>query len=282
MTTATKTAPNHDKLTCYTDYHCRLPACVRRYNDRNNARLQAHRDGTWNRLVDAEPVRRHILRLQADGITPCVIAYTAGLPKQSVIGFIQPHRARDRGRQQRTSPDTAAKILAVTADNYTRGKVPSTGARRRIQALVAAGWPLKWIARLTGMSYDTISALLQRDVIYAFTAADVAAAYEQLADERPAGHGVDAAQTKRARAWATRRRWATTAYWARYADAIDDPHFEPMCGLKRREIVAQDAHWLMTTNGLSKAAAAERLGVDKSYVDHALRDHPEYAVEVAA
>jgi hypothetical protein len=65
-------------------------------------------------------------------------------------------------------------------------------------------------------------------------------------------------------------------------DDIDDPHFQPMYGLKRREIVAQDANWVMRTTGLTKAAAAERLGVDKSYIDHAFRDHPQYAVEAAA
>jgi hypothetical protein len=38
----------------------------------------------------------------------------------------------------------------------------------------------------------------------------------------------------------------------------------------------------MRTTGLDRHAAAARLGVDKSYVDHAFRDHPEYAIEVAA
>ena len=39
---------------------------------------------------------------------------------------------------------------------------------------------------------------------------------------------------------------------------------------------------LIRFSGLSRAAAAERLGVSKAYVEHAFRDHPQYAVEVAA
>lgn len=50
----------------------------------------------------------------------------------------------------------------------------------------------------------------------------------------------------------------------------------------RRAAIAEDAHELMRTSGLDRATAAARLGVSKAYIDHAFRDHPEYAVEVAA
>jgi hypothetical protein len=65
-------------------------------------------------------------------------------------------------------------------------------------------------------------------------------------------------------------------------DVIDDPDFEPLYGISRREIVAHDAGEVMRWCGLDRAAAAERLGVSKAYIDHAFADHPEYAFEVVS
>jgi hypothetical protein len=44
----------------------------------------------------------------------------------------------------------------------------------------------------------------------------------------------------------------------------------------RAEILAEDAAWLIGF-GLDRTAAAQRLGVDKSYLDRALAQHAEEA-----
>jgi hypothetical protein len=281
-TTSRREPPNHDKLTCYTDYRCRRPECVARYNQQNLARIRAQRDGTWNRLVDAEPVRQHLLSLEAENVGPGAVAYTTGLPIQTVLEFTRTRRDKRRGRRHRTTPEVAAKILAVTVDNHIRGRVPAVGTHRRIQALAAAGWPLIHIAAHAGLGRPTISDLLRRQTVLADTAKAVAAAFEDLKAKKPERNGVDKVQAKRARDWAARNNWATLAYWNDRLDVIDDPHFEPLYGVSRREQIAQDASWVMRTTGVDKATAAARLGVSKAYVEHALRDHPEYAVEVAA
>lgn len=282
MTTAAREAPHHRNLTCYTDYKCRRPECVERYNTRNNERLAAHRNGTWTQFVDAEPVRQHLLKLEEAGIGPGWVAATTGLSIQTIRNFTVPNISNGRGRRRRTSPEMAAKILAVTEDNHVAGHVPGIGTTRRIQALVAAGWPLKHIAIHAGLSAPNMSDLLHRKTIFASTAKAVADAYEQLLERKPHRHGVNRGQVKRARNWAVRNRWSTPDYWAERMDVIDDPDFEPMYGITRRLIVAQDANWIMRTSGLDRYATAERLGVTKSYVDHALREFPEYAVEAAA
>jgi hypothetical protein len=282
VTTIRREPPNHDKLTCYTDYRCRRPECVARYNQQNLARIRAQRDGTWNRLVDAEPVRQHLLSLEAENVGPGAVAYTTGLPIQTVLEFTRTRRDKRRGRRHRTTPEVAAKILAVTVDNHIRGRVPAVGTHRRIQALAAAGWPLIHIAAHAGLGRPTISDLLRRQTVLADTAKAVAAAFEDLKAKKPERNGVDKVQAKRARDWAARNNWAPVAYWNDRLDVIDDPHFEPLYGVSRREQIAQDASWVMRTTGVDKATAAARLGVSKAYVEHALRDHPEYAVEVAA
>lgn len=281
MTTATRTAPHHDTLTCYADYKCRRPECVDRYNAWGRDRKRAITAGTWQPLLDAEPVRQHLLALHAAGITIHRVAAITGIQYRAVRIFTQHDYGNTAPRRRRVTREVAAKILAVNVAEHTPGNVDCTGSRRRIQALMAIGWPLIYIAERAGIHPSNRSTIVSRPTIRATTAQKITGAYDEMRNQKPARHGVRPTSIKRARQQAADNRWPPPAYWDE-TGAIDDPHFEPMYRLTRREIVAQDAHWLMTTNGLNKAAAAERLGVDKSYVEHAFRDHPQYAPATTA
>ena len=137
-----------------------------------------------------------------------------------------------------------------------------------------------------GVYRSYVHALIRRSEegqqILANTAGKVADGYEHLVGKRPSRNGINPRQVKQARNLAASRRWPPTSYWADRLDVIDDPDFEPLYGVTKREIVAQDAGELMRFSGLDKAAAAERIGVSKSYVEHAFREYPQYAAEVAA
>jgi hypothetical protein len=267
----TTEAPHHNALTCYTDYGCRKVECVERYNIRNAARLRAHRNGTWSqRYVDAEPVRQHLIALEAAGIGAGWVAATTGLSIQTVRDFLRSHPNRSRGRKQRTSPEIAAKILAVTEESHVRGRLPGTGTTRRIQALVTAGWPLRAIASQSGISWPYMSTLLHREIVFASTHNAAAEAYARIARKSPLRHGVSAAQSKRARNWGAREGWPPPRYWAKYPDAIDDPHFTPEYGLTKPELRAEEARWLVTTAGLARTEVAARLGMTFGEVDAAL------------
>lgn len=279
MNTAVREAPHHNTLTCYTDYRCRLPQCKERYNAWNRERRSRKTEG---RLVDATPVRRHIQWLQSEGVTLYKLAYTTGVPRQELRDFLYPCPGKNRGRRLRTSPETAARILAVTPDNCRSGKTSAVGTRRRIQALAAAGWTLKYVTADAGISVYDVSRLLRRDTVLVSTAKAVAVTFERLKRQRPERNGIDEVMAKRTRNRAAEEKWPTINYWADRMDVIDDPDFEPLYGITRREIVAHDANELMRFNRLNRAAAAERLGVSTAYIDHAFRDYPQYAVEVAA
>jgi hypothetical protein len=234
--------------------------------------------------IDAQPTRDHIRSLHAAGFTDRRIAALAGLAPETVIGFTRTiNRAGNRkGIKRRCQPDVAAKILAVVAEEAAPGCVDSTGTKRRVQALVAQGWPMQQVARHVGISGNHMRLLMTRDRLYGRTAKTVADVYERLRNKRPERNGIATWEAKKARDRAAARSWPTPRYWAQHADGIDDPHFEPLYGVTRRERIAQDANWVMRTVGLSKADTAARLGVDKSYIEHAFRDHPQYAIEVAA
>lgn len=282
MTTAVRREPpHHNKLTCYVDYDCRLPECVDRYNAWGRDRRRAITAGTWQPLLDAEPIRQHLLTLHAAGITIHRVAAITGLEYRAVRNFTQHDYGNAKPRKRRVTRAVAAKILAVNPIDHTPGNVETTGSRRRVHALMAIGWPLIYTAERAGIHPSNRSVVLARPSIRATTAQKITAAYDEMRDQKPARHGVRPTSIKRAKQQAAANRWAPPAYWDENG-AIDDPHFEPMYRLTRREIVAQDAGWIMSTLGVDRGAAAERLGVSRDYVDHAFRDHPQYAVEVAA
>ena len=283
MTTAVREAPHHDTVTCVKHYGCKRIECL----DRVRAYQRAWRRNrsTHPSLVDAEPVRQHLTLLAAADIGPRRVAILTGLAVETVAGFTRPYGSGDGrryGRKRKVRPDVAAKILALDPDSTTAGVADATGSLRRLQALNAGGWPTAYLAKRLPLGRSTILTLPRQTHLYARTADAIAALYDELKDQLPEECGVHPTSAHKSRLRAQRNSWPGIKYWADRMDVIDDPHFEPMYGVTRREIVAQDANWIMTTVGLSKADTAARLGVDKSYIEHAFRDHPQYAVEVAA
>ncbi|MFF6966223.1 hypothetical protein ACFY9G_23010 [Streptomyces anthocyanicus] len=281
MTSAIRQAPHHRTLTCYTRYNCRLPECVERKNAWARNRQRQLREGTWQPFTDATPVREHLRQLTDAGITIDSIAITAGVARESIIDFTS-RRRPSRGLRHNTDPQLAAKILAITPDTISAGRVDATGTHRRIQALVAAGWPLLHIGRQLGMNEQRPEQILRVTKVFVSTRQQVADGYERIRTLRPERNGVPKDKARQSRRRGQNKRWPTPDYWAARMDVIDDPDFQPLYGVTKREIVAQDANWLMTEGRLDRASAAARLGVSKAYIDHAFRDHPQYAVEVAA
>lgn len=274
MTTIVREAPHHNNTVCVVVYGCQLDAC----RDRFNARRRAIKAGTLQPsriLIDATPVREHILELRDSGMSLTCIARLASVAHTTVCGIINGRPQNRRGRQRVITPETSAKILAVRL-------LTATGTLRRIQACSAGGWPDRRIAARAGLSGHWIVDLTPDTPILITSAEKIAAVYDELRHLNPEKNGVWPGHASRARQRAEDNNWPNFAYWDQHPGDIDDPHFEPMYGVTRREIVAQDASELMRVGGLDRQAAAERLGVHKSYLDHAFREHPQYAVEVAA
>lgn len=279
MTTATRReAPHHNTLTCYTEYGCRLPDCVRRKNTQETERERAQATGTWNVFVDATPTRKHIEALQAAGVPPYRIATASGVSIQSILGFIRTYPGSGKGRKQRTTPAMEARILAVTVDDTEDYRTAATATVRRLQALVAIGWPLKTIALRAGLHPNVPSVILRRAAteadpvaVFVSTEKKIEKMYGELRSRRPEKHGVAKSQTARCRNLGAANRWPKPKYWDKFPDAIGDPHFTPEYKVTQAEILAEETRWLIETAGLTRAEAAERLGKDKSYIDRVLR-----------
>lgn len=281
MTTVARQAPHHRTLTCYTDYKCRRPECVDRYNAWGRQRGRAITAGTWQPLRDAEPIRQHLLALHAAGITIHRVAKLTGMPYRSIRSFTQHDYGNTAPRRRRVTHEVAEKILAINLEEHTPGHVNPIGSQRRIQALAAIGWPSIYVARAAGIHPSNRTTIFSRPTMRASTAQRIAAAYDELRHKKPERNGIRPVSVKRAKMQAADRRWPPPKYWDEVG-AIDDEYFTPEYGVTKREIVAQNANEVMRFSGLDRQAAADRLGVSKAYIDHAFREFPQYAVEVAA
>lgn len=191
--------------------------------------------GRWeNGRVAADPVRAHIAALKDAGVSYRRITVLAGLNRavlQSVLHGKGPRTDRRRPPQWITKA-TAEKILAVeipedpitvAADKHS---FPAFGAQRRLRALVAAGWPMVWLAEQLGMSPGNFGALIHRHTsIGAARHRRVAVLFEEQ-------HMVPG-PSESARAYAKARGWALPMQWDE--DSLDDPQGRPVPGSRRRE-----------------------------------------------
>jgi hypothetical protein len=156
----------------------------------------------------------------------------AGISTSHVRDLANPGRDGNPG-VRRVRPQTAHQVLRLRIDQANRAPrshVAATGTRRRLQALVAAGWPHDELAARLGRSPAGLRRSMLSDSVTAHTAQNVSALYEQLWNQRPAQSTDDQrAAADTARAFAAKRGWQPPLAW----DDIDtdpDPqhHTEPM------------------------------------------------------
>ena len=249
MTTATKPLPDHGTLSRHKYHKCKCQKCVDNYRAYQRSRHRKQAYGTWQPYVDAEPIRQHLLKLREQGIAFTRVAEIAGLHPPTVGAFLY-RLGPNRPPKKRATPEIAAKILAVTAETATPGIVDATPTRRRPQALAANGWPLKSLGPHIGVNPATVPRLVVQARVYRNTAAAVAVAYDKLAGQDPADHGVAAAAIERTRRRAAREGWHDPLWWEDIGH-LEDPGFDPdsverlsrneLADLRRAEIEHLDA-----------------------------------------
>lgn len=268
----TKTLPAHGTLSRHKYHKCACEPCREASAAYQRSRYRRIGYGSWQPLVDAEPVRQHLLQLRSAGISINKVAEASGLYLATVTGILY-GLGPNKTPKKRLRPETAAKILAVQPGTVTPGIVDPTGTRRRLQALAANGWPMKSLAPHIGVAPATVARLTRQKYLFGATAQAVANAYAQLRDQRPEDHGIPAGVTRKARNHADEQGWPTPDYWDDMGH-IDDPGFDPNAKdiRPRIEIVAEDAAWLLDA-GLGRDQVARRLGVSRFYIDRALREN---------
>lgn len=212
----------------YVHERCRCELCgaAVRAIDRRRYRMIAY--GQWQPFVDAEPVRRHVRALMAYGVGWMRIARLVGVPQSTVEKLLYGDPRRGQAPSKRIRPETAERLLALSPSPDlldSAASVDGTGTRRRLQALVAAGWPQRQLAVRLGIDPSNINRTIRDERVYAGTDRAARALYDDLWNEDPVRHGVRAQSVSLARSCARRNGWAPVGAWD--DDTIDDPAAEP-------------------------------------------------------
>ncbi|MEV4784068.1 hypothetical protein AB0K53_01190 [Streptomyces tuirus] len=222
-------------------YHlenCRCPICRQAARDYDNNRSRAIAYGRWQPYVDAEPVRQHVRALGDFGIGWMRAAKLAGVSTGGVSKLLYGDRPRNLPPTRRVRPETALKLLGVepTLDNLgDRTVIDGTGTRRRLQALVYAGWTQSELARRMPMDRGNFGRTIVSGLVEAATVRTTRRLYDELWRLDPVEAGVPAHPAASARKIAAARGWAPIGAWD--DDRIDDPDAWPdwtgWCGTPR-------------------------------------------------
>jgi hypothetical protein len=217
--------------TCFIQHQCRCTPCVEAHNARERNRQRQKAYGRFDTgLVDADPVREHILMLGEYGIGYKRVAELAGVGITGVRSLIwgrQDPGDRYGEIPKRVTREKAEKILAVQpiVENLgSRRPLPALGAHRRVQALVTRGWSLSKIAARLDMDIANFWQVMQSERIGAGLHLRIAALYDELWDQSPP-HELwhDAAAYTRTINYAKRKGYLPPLTW----DDIDtDPEPE--------------------------------------------------------
>ena len=218
--------------TCYVHHQCRCENCSTERGRRDGARRKLQAYGRYdNGLVDADPVRAHILALAEFGIGYKQVARVSGIGVTAVRNLVwgrQDPGPRKGELQKRVKRSTAAAILAVELDvkNLAEGgKMSARGVHRRIQALVARGWAQSKLAEQLGIDRGNFGMLMQREQVFARTHRQVAALFDELWDQVPPRElWRDRIAYSRAVGYAKVRRWLPPLAW----DDIDTDEEPPV------------------------------------------------------
>lgn len=248
----------HGTRAAYTLDGCRcLPCSLARaeYADALHRRNGAGR----SRYTDAAPVREHVRALMAAGMGSKRVAEISGINLSTITMLLWGRGGRaPSARILRTA---AATLLALTPDIAPGTSVDATGTVRRVQALVALGWPCSQLAvRIDVLPSNFIDLVHgRRGQVRRGTADTVRDLFDRLQAEVPA----PGRATTRARRFAAGYGWAPPAAWD--DDTIDNPAALPNLTGGHDEAVV--LAWLTGYVEPDAATYADRVEVLRRLVD---------------
>lgn len=244
---------NHGTYACYVLDRCKCLPCSVANADYEAERTRQQAYGRWNGLVDAEPARQHVRSLMAQGMGLKRVVAVSEVSQGQLWKLLYGKQLADGSRNpsKRIKPHVEAKILAVRLDLAGGAKIDSTGAVRRIQALVALGWSQSKIAARLGIQRSNFTDLAQgRTAVTVAHDKAVRALYDEWSMQLPPQEEWrDKIAASRSRNYARQRGWLPPLAWD--DGLIDDPTASPLACIP-------DA------DELDEAAVARRSAGDKS------------------
>jgi plasmid maintenance system antidote protein VapI len=221
----------HGTRAAYVGDRCRCGSCRAANSADQRRRHRAIVYGRWQPFVDAEPARRHVRLLMANGIGRRQIATLTTLSPSTIDNLIYGNPRAHRPPTGRIRPDTANRLLAisVTPANKAPGRYTDAGPSiRRLRALAAIGWSPTAIACELSICPARIARILKAANVTVATATAIRILYDRAGDTPPqtfTEQQRDGAETARARA--RRQHWAPPMAWDNIESDAEPSHAEP-------------------------------------------------------
>jgi hypothetical protein len=179
----------HGTRAAYVKDRCHCTACTAANTaaSHNTAREQTF--GRWNPFIDVTAARDHIDLLRRAHLGYEQIARLAGTSFthiREIAGTVA--RSGNRPPITQIRQDLANRIIAITPDPANRApqsQVDALGTRRRLQALVAIGWPTDTLAARIGRTPTNLRRTMTGATVTARTAQIVDDLYNELWDQQP-------------------------------------------------------------------------------------------------
>jgi hypothetical protein len=207
----------HGTRTAYVLDRCRCEPCTAANRFEAQRRRKAIAYGRWQGLVPADLAREHVQQLRYVGFSLQRIATLSGVGYGTVARLTYGNPSRRQPPTDRLRHETEQRLLNLRAEAAAvapGARVEATGSRRRLQALVAAGWPLPTLARHLGRSPGNLRRAIQSNMVTDDSARRIATMYEQLCHTAPPGRTpVERADAARARAHAVEAGWLPPWAW---------------------------------------------------------------------
>lgn len=270
----------HGQRVMYVKDRCRCQSCSRANTEYEAKR---HKAAVLHlpRHVEHSSVRDHIRYLHAAGVTTQSIATATGVTPMTIRTLTHENSRADGSRPRRVHERTARVILSLTLESVPPTRIDVTGSRRRLQALVAAGWCQTELAERLPINAFALYEMIhgQRGPwINMSLHHEICTLYDQLWNRPPPS------PRKKAMALHVARRhgWVPPLAWD--DESIDDPTARPH--VDQIAIGSQGTRLLgggvVNTDSLTDCIlewgmgvheSADRLGVSISAIEQGVRRH---------
>ena len=209
--------------TCYTTHKCGCADCRARRARDGRASAERARKGLAQLQVDVHPVHKHVRALMSDGWRIADIAKVAGVSVPTVARI-------SRLAVRSVEEGVADAVLGTRPDMRRRGEpakmLDATGTRRRLQALAAHGWSLRFLMERLGRPASSAYWYMRSTKVTPRVAAAISALYDELWDVTPPQRTQAEEQVyRRVKAHAQKQGWVPPLMWD--DDEIDNPEAAP-------------------------------------------------------
>lgn len=205
---------------------------ARRGSHRDYARWRARQIayGQWRPWAEADAVQAHVRLLTQAGASGRAIARAAGVSAMTVHRIQRARQPADCAAGLHVGAALAGRLLAVTPAvlENTALRRDATGSRRRLRALVAAGYPGASLARYLVVPPATAWNLIRGKTVTVSAGLElsVRALYDRIWDQQPPERtAAERRAVAAARTRAARQGWPPPM--GLDDDRIDDPAYRP-------------------------------------------------------